>query len=94
MIFHRGEVKDREGPYSEAELPPAAHGAADCDLDCEQLDDWLGERALQSELNMSRPTRPGTLATRHSLQRGERTCAPPLGLSGIGIDTLGCTEVE
>lgn len=34
------------------------------------------------------------LATRHSLQLGETTCARPVGLSGIGIDTLGCTEVE
>lgn len=24
----------------------------------------------------------------------EATCARPMGLSGIGIDTLGCTEVE
>lgn len=28
------------------------------------------------------------------MQLGEATCARPVGLSGIGIDTLGCTKVE
>lgn len=34
------------------------------------------------------------LAIRYSLQLEEATCARPVGLSGIGIDTVGCTEVE
>lgn len=29
-----------------------------------------------------------------TLQLAEATCARPVGLSGIGIDTLGCAEVE
>ena len=43
---------------------------------------------------MSSPTGVVVLAIRHSVQLGEATCARPVGLSGIGIDTLGCTEVE
>ena len=34
------------------------------------------------------------LAIRHSWQLGEATCARPVGLSGIEIDTLDCTELE
>lgn len=40
------------------------------------------------------PDHCGMLAIRHSLQHEGATCARPVGLSSIGIDTLGCTEVE
>lgn len=32
----------KQGPLNP---PPTAEGAADCDLGCEQLDDWLGEKS-------------------------------------------------
>lgn len=47
----------------------------------------------QSELNMSNPT--GLVCWPSvTLQLGEATCARPVGLSGIGIVTIGCTEVK
>lgn len=58
-----------------------------------QLDDWL-ERNFAIRIKHELPDRCGLSAIRHSLRLGEATCARPAGLSGIGIDTLGCTEVE
>lgn len=50
-------------------------------------------KRLQSELNMSNLT--GVVCWPSvTLQLAEATCARPVGLSGIGIDTLGCAEVE
>lgn len=58
------------------------------------LADWLGER-LRSELNMRDLDPQGMLLVRHSLQLGgEGTCAHPMSLSGVGIDTLGWAEVK
>lgn len=91
------KVMDREGPSSEPQLAPAPLGAADWDLSWAA--GWLSgnrkKKKVAVRIKHEQPDRCGMLAIRHSLQQlGEATCARPAGLSGIGIDTVDCTEVE
>lgn len=86
------KVMDREGPCSEPQLPAAPLGAVDWDLGWAA--GWLAGKKVAIKIKHEQPDQCGMLAIRHSLQHREATCARPMGLSGIGIDTLGCTEVE
>lgn len=86
------KVMDREGPCSEAQLSPHPLGAADWDLGWTA--GWLAGKKAAVRIKHEQPDQCSMLAIRHSLLLGESTCARPAGLSGIGIDTLGCTEVE
>lgn len=54
----------------------------------------MTEKKVTFRIKHERPDQCGILATSHSEHLAEVTCARPVGLSGIGIDTLDCTEVE
>lgn len=86
------KVMDREDPCSEQQPSPAALGAADWDLGWTA--GWLAGKKVAIGIKHEQLDQCGMLAIRHLLQLRETTCAHPVGLSGIGIDTLGWIEVK
>lgn len=89
------KVMDRVGLGSEPQLSPGPPSAAHRDLGPEAARP-TGKKKKKAAIGIKheKPVHCGMLAVCHSLQLGQATCACPVGLSGIGIDTLGCTEEE
>lgn len=86
------KVMDRKGPCSEPQLSADPLGATDWDLGWTA--GWLARMKFAVRIKHEQPDQCGMLAIRHFLPRRESTYARAVGLSGIGIGIVGCTELE